>query len=128
MKAIDIKKQTPLGFRDVVKLTYHGVKFRLFRSLVVLSVVTVAIAFFMNTLSESLIRGKLRGLIEVLAEEERVAGKWASRLVSAPAQEDLLREAAAMEPGSPEARGAARLSGMSGEDMQAFLALAAASH
>ena len=55
-KTVEIKKQPRLGFSKTLSLTINGIKYRLFRSTVTMIVITVAIAFMMNSLSESIIK------------------------------------------------------------------------
>ena len=56
MKTIDVQPQPLLGFARTLRIALSGVKYRLFRALVTVAVITVAMAFLMNILAESLIK------------------------------------------------------------------------
>ena len=56
MKEIDVKEQPILTFAKTTHIALAGVKYRLFRSMVTVAVIAVAMAFLINILSESLIK------------------------------------------------------------------------
>jgi len=95
MKEIDIREQPRLGLIWTLGMTLNGMRHRLARSIVTLSVVAVAIAFLMNTVSESLIN---RSIVVNTAERTaryRVAVAWAERLSRTGPIEQVLKQLAA---------------------------------
>jgi putative ABC transport system permease protein len=77
--AITIRNQPSMGFARTMRLTVHAIRYRLFRSVLTVMVVAVAIAFLMNVVSESLIRQRLGVWAAEQLRTSRLAAAWASR-------------------------------------------------
>lgn len=103
MPMLDIQNQPSLGLARTVGLTVTGIRYRLFRSLVSVVVITVAVAFFMNLLGASLIRHNIGTSVGQRVRELRTAAAWATRLSHPGTVESLLRTLAALSPASPQA-------------------------
>lgn len=99
MKTIEVKDQPVLSLRRTVQITANGIRYRLFRSLVTVGVVAVAVAFLMNIVSESLIRRAIVKWSSHRIAELRLAASWVGRLAShdSPALRDALRGRPLME-------------------------------
>ncbi|MGF1655494.1 MAG: ABC transporter permease [Verrucomicrobiales bacterium] len=100
-RPIDIKPQPNLGLTRLAQMTLNGIRYRLFRSLVTMVVVTVAIAFLMYILSESVTK---RSMVEVGMERlsnYRLASFWASKLSTPASMEGLLKDFAQASSGDP---------------------------
>ena len=83
-REIDVRKQRNLTARETFRLCIRGVKHRMLRSLLTLSVVVLAVAFFMFLLSDSMfLRGVGRGVSAEL-EEGRLGGQTLTRLFVRP--------------------------------------------
>ncbi len=83
-REIDVKKQRNLTARETFRLCIRGVRHRLLRSLLTLSVVVLAVAFFMFLLSDSmLLRGVGRGVSAEL-EASRLGAQTLTRLYVKP--------------------------------------------
>ena len=83
-RVIDVKKQRNLTARETFRLCIRGVRHRLLRSLLTLSVVVLAVAFFMFLLSDSMfLRGVGRGISGEL-ETGRLGGQTMTRLYVKP--------------------------------------------
>jgi len=108
VKTIEIREQPLLSFRRTVQITANGVRYRLFRSLVTVGVVAVAVAFLMNILSESLIRRAIARSVAPRVAELRLAAAWVARLTNPGSVEDILSEIAGGRAGEPSLRDAAR--------------------
>ncbi|HUT34102.1 MAG TPA: FtsX-like permease family protein [Planctomycetota bacterium] len=108
MKTIEIREQPVLSFRRTVQITANGVRYRLFRSLVTVVVVAVAVAFLMNILSESLVRRAIARSTVGRIAEIRCAATWVGRLTSPGTVEELLPVIAASSSGDERLRDAAR--------------------
>ena len=83
-REIDVRKQRNLTARETFRLCIRGVKHRMLRSLLTLSVVVLAVAFFMFLLSDSMfLRGVGRGVSDEL-EQGRLGGQTLTRLYVRP--------------------------------------------
>ena len=91
MQHIDIQNQVRLGFVRTVGMTVNGMRHRLARSVVTILVIVVAIAFLMNTLSESLLKRSVGRQLEQRIERLRLTVNWAAHLSQAETIEQLLR-------------------------------------
>lgn len=80
MKEIDVKEQPILTFAKTTHIALAGVKYRLFRSMVTVAVIAVAMAFLMNILSESLIKKSVALSARESIEELHRTDKWIARL------------------------------------------------
>jgi putative ABC transport system permease protein len=95
MKQIEIKYQPPLGVGRTVSLTLTGIRYRLFRSLVTVGVVAVAMAFLMNVWSESLVRGAVLRATTLRAAQLHQAFVWATKLTNPGTLDSILTGMAA---------------------------------
>ena len=83
-REIDVRRQRNLTARETFRLCIRGVRHRMLRSLLTLSVVVLAVAFFMFLLSDSMfLRGVGRGVAAEL-EEGRLGGQTLTRLYVKP--------------------------------------------
>jgi putative ABC transport system permease protein len=98
MKQIEIKDQPPLGIGRTVSLTLTGIRYRLFRSLVTVGVVAVAMAFLMNVWSESLVRGAVLRATTLRAAQLHQAFVWATKLTNPGTPDSILTGMAAPHP------------------------------
>jgi len=123
MSTLEIREQTRLGLARIVHLTATGIRYRLFRSIVSVIVIAVAVAFFTNVLSASLLRKSLLDSASRRVHELRQAAQWAARLSHAGTLEEVLDEASKSTPGGT---GWSELQGFGGfeeERMQRFAEL-----
>lgn len=101
MNKIEIKEQPRLSVARTFGMTISGMRHRLSRSMVTLVVIIVAIAFMMNTLSESILKRSVSDLIGNRASDMRVATTWADRLSRPGTIYQILEQVAATQPGDP---------------------------
>jgi hypothetical protein len=94
MKDIVIRKQPRIGLGRTVMLTLHGIRYRLFRSLVTVAVIAMAVTFVMNLLSESLIRRAVRLDVRAQIQDMRRPAAWVTRLSQIATRRGLLFELA----------------------------------
>lgn len=120
MKTITIAKQPWLSFRRTVRITIDGIKYRLFRASVTVAVITLAVAFLMNILSESLIKRNVASKTREQIRVSRQVYDWSSRLTSPGSMEDLINEIAASEQTSLQYIEAKELAKLSDAEMQRF--------
>lgn len=80
MKAITVQDQVRLGPRRCLALTLSGMSYRLFRSMVTVVILALAVAFLAHMLAYSLISHRSQiGAWEEL-EDHRALGAWVTRL------------------------------------------------
>jgi putative ABC transport system permease protein len=79
-KEIDIQKQPVLRFGRVFRIALTGVRYRLFRAIVTVAVIMVAMAFLMNILSESLIKRSIGETSREQIRAMRQVDQWIARL------------------------------------------------
>ncbi len=119
-RPIDIRDQPKLGLARTFELMLHGIRYRLFRSLVTVVVVAVAIAFMMNVVGEGLIKGALARRAARDIAELRQAAVWASRLAMAGTVEQTLRDLGASQPGDPMWEEIQAQGGLTADEMRRF--------
>ena len=93
-KEIKLSDQPRLSLGRTVRIAIDGVRYRLFRAAVTVSVIAVAVAFLMNILSESLIKRRLASEARQDLAELRTIHSWAARLTRAAEPEAILASAA----------------------------------
>ncbi len=120
MKKVDIRKQPRLGLGKTFSLTVNGIRYRLFRSAITMVVITVAIAFLMNSLSESLLKKSMRAAAANRIRAERLAAEWVARLTMPGTIAGILQETAQTKAVSPRYRENMNFGGFSQAEMQAY--------
>ncbi len=80
MKKIDVQQQPLLGFSRTLRIALSGVKYRLFRAIVTVAVISVAMAFLMNILAESLIKKTVAQTAQEQIAGMRRIDRWIARL------------------------------------------------
>ncbi len=120
MKTIDIKKQPRLGLGKTASLTMNGIRYRLFRSVVTMTVITVAIAFLMNSLTEGVVKRAMSQVADERIARQRLATQWVARLSRAATLEDILHRAATAQPEDPWYQETRKFGGFSDAQMKAF--------
>lgn len=80
MKTIDVQPQPLLGFARTLRIALSGVKYRLFRAMVTVAVISVAMAFLMNILAESLIKKTVADTAKDQIAQLRLVDRWIARL------------------------------------------------
>lgn len=98
---IEMHDQPRLTLGRIAVITLTGIRYRLFRSLVTIIVIAVAVAFLMNILSESFIK---RGVSEHTAariRESRTVHDWAARLTHPGSRTSIIEELSHAEVSDP---------------------------
>ncbi len=90
MNELDVKKQAKLSFHRVFALTGTGIKYRLFRSVVTMVVITVAVTFMMNILGEGVVKSSVSEATGEALREKRIAISLASRITTVGNADDVL--------------------------------------
>ncbi|HEX2949315.1 MAG TPA: ABC transporter permease [Armatimonadota bacterium] len=120
MKTIDVRKQPRLSIHRTFEICLNGIRYRFFRSLVTVVVITVAIAFLMNILCEALCTRAVAKDVVVKTEKQRVATFWTSRLSIPDAPETVLHEVASSPEHGPFVREAQQMAGMPDAEITAY--------
>jgi len=92
MKAITPENQPRLGLARTVQITIDGMRYRLFRAAVTVSVIVVAVAFLMNILSESIIKREVAVQVRSDLSRNRTVHLLASRLTRLESPETMVKE------------------------------------
>jgi hypothetical protein len=121
---ITIKLQPSLGFMRTFNLTVNGIRYRIFRSVVTMIVISVAIAFMMNVVVENIIKSAMVDRAIYRLEELRVEALWTARLVAPSSRRVTLMHWATGNPESLLVREGAGFAGMSSEEQSFLLARA----
>ncbi len=138
MKRIDVQEQPVLSPGRIFQIAVTGVKYRLFRAVVTVAVIVVAMAFLMNILTESLIKRAVAESVRDQIEEMHRVDRWIARLSMPQTAEEILeglaeevRRTLPDEPADEEVEAALQdaspylreLTAMSGYGMDEILAL-----
>jgi len=101
-----------MSLARLFELTWTGIRYRLFRSLMTVLVITVAIAFVVNMVLGALNARVAREAALERLEALKMAPRWAARISQPATPEGLLREIVAAEPGSGAYREALLFGGL----------------
>lgn len=80
MKPIVVQDQVRLAARRCIALTLAGISYRLFRSLVTVAILTLAVAFLAHVLTYGLLEQATKALAYERLAEHRLLGLWLTRL------------------------------------------------
>ena len=98
---LQIKEQPKMGFVRTFLITVTSIRYRLFRSIVTLGVITVAVAFLMNILTESIVKKSAVLKTEEILNKYRLAVNWASKLSIPDTAEQILTRLARAQKNDP---------------------------
>ena len=96
MKAVEVKEQVSLPLSKCLELVLSGLRYRLFRAIITVTVISLAVAFLMVMLSESLISERVIASISQKTQPRRDFDRWVSRLSKPINEKDLTDELAAL--------------------------------
>jgi len=98
MKTVEVRDQVRLGLGKCIELVLSGVRFRLFRATITVTIIALAVAFLMTMLSESLIARDVSGAIDEQTGPRRRLLFWVGRLSGPLSEAQLARELADLPP------------------------------
>ena len=101
MKVIDVKDQVRLSFGKCVELVLSGIKYRLFRSAITVTIIALAVAFLMTMLTESLVARRVADELDARTAPRRLLLFWVGRIASPLTEKQLTGELAKMKPDDP---------------------------
>ncbi|MEI6217603.1 MAG: FtsX-like permease family protein [bacterium] len=123
MRRIEISEQARLGLARVAGLTLDGIRYRIFRASVTVSIVAVAVAFLMNIMSEGIITRVVARNTRSRIAETRLVHSWGARLTSPGSVDSITGDIASAREGDPEY---VELTGMTGWSPDATRAIQSA--
>jgi len=94
MKVIEVKDQVRLSFAKCVELVLSGIKYRLFRAAITVTIVALAVAFLMTMLTESFVARRVADEIHKQLAPRRLFTFLASRMSSPLTERGLSEELA----------------------------------
>jgi len=104
MKVIEIKDQVRLSLAKCVELVLSGIKYRLFRAAITVTIIALAVAFLMTMLTESFVARRVADEIDVRTAPRRMFNLWVSRISSPMTEKNLTAEFAGIVRGGPRWR------------------------
>ncbi len=125
VKAIVIGEQPRLGFLRTLRITVDGIRYRLFRALVTVAVIAVAVAFLMNILSEGIIKRAVAANTRERIALNREVHRWSARLTTPTDRDTLLALLATAEDGDPLLEDARQFGGLTPGELAALRTAAA---
>ncbi len=120
MKTIDVKNQPTLSLNRTFEISLNGTRYRLFRSVVTVVVIAVAIAFMMNVVCEAISTQAIARAARERTAQQRLANVWSARLSMAATPEATLREVAGAPDGDPLLQEAAKLGNLTPARLQTY--------
>ena len=124
MKTINVDKQVRLSLAKTFEMVISGIRFRLFRAAVTVVIISLAVAFLMTMLSESMIVRSVADAIEVKTAPRRLLGFWVSQLTGTITEEGLLTELSDLPEGGSRWNELMAWGDLSPEQMQGLASLA----
>jgi putative ABC transport system permease protein len=120
-RTLEVRRQVRLGFARIAEICLNGIYHRLFRSLVTLSIVTVAVAFMMYMLGGSLIGRAVLRHAQTEAAACTLYDRWLVWLDAPLDAAAMFRLAASAPAGDPRLAAIARWAGLDAAGMAALL-------
>ena len=124
MKAIEVRDQVSLPLRRCLQLTVRGVRHRLYRSMVTVVIVVLAVAFLMMMLSTSFVDRQVSRNVRRRTAGRRMLAEWVDKLSVPMNLAAVVERLAAAERGSPVWQGLAGWGGLNEEALTRLSALA----
>ena len=100
--AVEVKEQVNLPLAKCMELVTSGIQYRLFRAAITVTIISLAVAFLMVMLSQSLIARQVGRAVNERTAPRRLFDKWVSRLSAPITEGELTTDLAALSgPGDP---------------------------
>ncbi len=113
---LDIKPQPRMSPRRLFEFTWTGIRYRMFRALMTVLVIAVAIAFVVNILLDTINAQIVRQVAGDELARLKLAPRWVSRVSLPATHEGILVEFVQSEPGSRVFREAAHFGRLTGQE------------
>jgi hypothetical protein len=100
--AVQVKEQVNLPLGKCMELVTSGIQYRLFRAAITVTIISLAVAFLMVMLSQSLIARQVGRAVDERTAPRRLFDKWVSRLAAPITEAELTADMASVTgPGDP---------------------------
>jgi putative ABC transport system permease protein len=117
MRTIEVRDQVHLPMSRCVELVLSGVKFRLFRASITVTIIALAGTFLMTILGEGLIARQVGNTIDMHTAPRRALAFWITRLTVPMTSPQLTQELSKAQKGDPRWREFLTWGGLSQEDL-----------
>ncbi len=94
--AVEVKEQVNLPLGKCMELVTSGLQYRLFRAAITVTIISLAVAFLMVMLSQSLIARQVGRAVDERTAPRRLFDKWVSRLAAPITEAELTADLAAL--------------------------------
>lgn len=94
--AVQVKEQVNLPLGKCMELVTSGIQYRLFRAAITVTIISLAVAFLMVMLSQSLIARQVGRAVDERTAPRRLFDKWVSRLGAPITETELTADMAAL--------------------------------
>ena len=94
--SVDVKEQVSLPLSKCLELVLSGIKFRLFRAGITVTIIALAVAFLLVMLTESYVARRVADVIDNKTAPRRLCDKWVSRLSTPLTETELTAELLAL--------------------------------
>ena len=129
MSSVDVKEQVSLPLSKCLELVLSGIKFRLFRAGITVTIIALAVAFLLVMLTESYVARRVADVIDHKTAPRRLCDKWVSRLSTPLTEVELTAELLALTgPDDPRHRELAAWGGLDAAAMGELQDVAARQH
>lgn len=124
MKTIEVKDQVRLSLARCFELVLSGLKYRLFRAAITVVIISLAAAFLMTMLSESLISRQVKGAVEARLAPQRKFLFWFGWISVPLSERELTDELARSQSGGNRRREFKTWGRLSDEDLARLVRVA----
>jgi len=90
--SVDVKEQVSLPLSKCLELVLSGIKFRVFRAGITVTIIALAVAFLLVMLTESYVARRVAGVIDEKTAPRRLTDKWVSRVSTQLTEAELTAE------------------------------------
>ena len=94
--AVQVKEQVNLPLAKCMELVTSGIQYRLFRAAITVTIISLAVAFLMVMLSQSLIARQVGRAVDQRTAPRRLFDKWVSRLGAPVTEAELTADLASL--------------------------------
>lgn len=117
---LTVKAQPKMGFVRTLSITVISIRYRLFRSIIIVGVIAVAVSFLMNVLTGSLIEKAVVHETADKMKEYRQAAAWVARLSIPSTIEETLQQLAISQRGDAFCTESQTIGNFSDDEMQSY--------
>lgn len=102
VSGVEVRKQNKLSFGRCLDLVLNGIRFRLFRALITVGIIALAMAFLTTMLTEALIGRQVGNILHARTAPRRAYVFWVRHMTSPMSEDRLITTSTTTTPGSPQ--------------------------